>query len=422
VLILTITKLAVWKKNKEGERMNQYVAQLVNSIREQLKRWETGQTVSREELLRFLHSAARTATIIGRDDIGEKACQLFNELKGQPQQKWTVDEAASYIFPVVKLCYEKEEEPFAVAGIAEETSSGGAPTIWLVGDDILFFMYIKEGLKQVGWQVATVPQIEKALSIVYEEPPDCMVIDVSEKELQNLHLLQLLENAQKQLFVPIVMISDDHRKEIRLRSYLLGANGFIAKPFAIDELIVRVYRLWKKKKRIDQLVLVDELTQVYNRKYLKKAFESLSSDLERFHERSCIAMLDLDHFKHINDRFGHLVGDIVLQEFARFLCRKTRTGDTVVRFGGEEFIVLLPKTAVGDALRVVERLRNDFSTHLIETDGQQISCTFSGGIVEINDPSKPLEYWLELADQALYAAKQQGGNCITVAKPADERC
>ncbi|MFC4184494.1 GGDEF domain-containing response regulator [Saccharococcus thermophilus] len=402
--------------------MNQYVAQFVNNIREQLKRWKTEQSVSREELLRFLHSAARTATIIGGDDIEEKARQLFNELKEQLQQKWTVDEVASYIFPVMKLCYVKEEEPFAVAGIAEETSSGDAPTIWLVGDDILFFMYIKEGLKQVGWQVAEVPQIEKALSFVYEEPPDCMVIDVCEKELQNLHLLQLLENAQKQLFIPIVMISDDHRKEMRLKSYQLGANDFIAKPFAIDELIVRMYRLWKKKKRIDQLVLVDELTQVYNRKYLKKAYESLSSDLERFHELSCIAMLDLDHFKQINDRFGHLVGDIVLQEFARFLCRKTRIGDTVVRFGGEEFIVLLPKTAVGDALRVVERLRNDFSTHLIETEGRQISCTFSGGIVEINDPSKPLEYWLELVDQALYAAKQQGGNCITVAKPADERC
>jgi two-component system, cell cycle response regulator len=170
------------------------------------------------------------------------------------------------------------------------------------------------------------------------------------------------------------------------------------------------------------LVLVDELTQVYNRKYLKKAYDSLKSDLERFHELSCLAMLDLDHFKQINDRFGHLVGDIVLQEFARFLCRKTRTGDTVVRFGGEEFIVLLPKTEVGDALRVVERLRNDFSAYLIETDGQEISCTFSGGLVEINDPSKPLEYWLGLADQALYAAKQQGGNGITVAKPADGRC
>jgi two-component system cell cycle response regulator len=266
VLILTITKLAVWQKNKEGERMNQYVAQFVNNIREQLKRWKAEQPVSREELLRFLHSAARTATIIGRDDIGEKARQLFNELKEQPQQKWTVDEVVSYIFPVVKLCYVKEEEPFAVAGIAEETSSGDAPTIWLVGDDILFFMYIKEGLKQVGWQVAEVPQIEKALSFVYEEPPDCMVIDVCEKELQNLHLLQLLENAQKQLFIPIVMISDDHRKEMRLKSYQLGANDFIAKPFAIDELIVRMYRLWKKKKRIDQLVLVDELTQVYNRK------------------------------------------------------------------------------------------------------------------------------------------------------------
>ncbi|OQP01838.1 GGDEF domain-containing protein [Geobacillus sp. 44B] len=155
---------------------------------------------------------------------------------------------------------------------------------------------------------------------------------------------------------------------------------------------------------------------------IKKAYESLRSGLERFHELSCIAMLDLDHFKKVNDRFGHLGGDIVLQEFARFLCRKTRTGDTVVRFGGEEFIVLLTKTAARDALRVIERLRNDLSAHLIQTDGQQISCTFSGGIVEINDPSKPLEYWLEMADQALYAAKQQGGNCITVAKPVDERC
>jgi two-component system, cell cycle response regulator len=402
--------------------MNEYIAQFVNSIREQLKRWKAGQTVSREELLRFLRSVARTATIIGRDDIGAQAHQLFNELEGQPQQKWTVDEAASYIYPIVKLCYEREEESFAVADIAEETSLGDAPMIWLVGDDVLFFMYIKEGLKQAGWQVAAVPQIEKALSFVYEEPPDCMVIDVCEKELQNLHLLQLLENVQKQLFVPIVMISDDRRKEMRLKSYQLGANDFIAKPFAIDELIVRVHRLLKKKKRINQLVLVDELTQVYNRKYLKKAYDSLKSDLERFHELSCLAMLDLDHFKQINDRFGHLVGDIVLQEFARFLCRKTRTGDTVVRFGGEEFIVLLPKTEVGDALRVVERLRNDFSTYLIETDGQEISCTFSGGLVEINDPSKPLEYWLGLADQALYAAKQQGGNGITVAKPADGRC
>lgn len=399
--------------------MNKYKGHFLKNVRKKLEQWEDVGVVSYTELYRFLHSIAGTAAVIGLDEIGMEARQLMNDLDEPHKQQWTVEEVKQYIFKIVKLCYENEGF-VSPTSVLKGKGQGEQPVILLVGNDTTFLMHMKEKLGTMGWYVIAVAQAEKVVSFFYDMRPHCIVIHFSTKEKHGFELLEMLNEKLKQQFISTMIISDDNKKETRLKSYALGAGDFLAKPFDMDELIVRIQRQLERKKLIDELLLLDELTHVYNRKYLKQVYEQLQSDITRFKESYCLAVLDLDYFKKVNDHYGHLAGDTVLKEFARFLRQETRAGDTVVRFGGEEFLLLFPKTNIDTACLIIERIRTKFSNVLFQQGEKTFSCTFSSGIVEISEGNRPLEYWLQLADHALYAAKQAGRNRVQVAKPSKE--
>ncbi|MGG3956841.1 diguanylate cyclase [Bhargavaea massiliensis] len=395
-------------------RYDKYQQHFLKNIRKRLEEWETVEEIAPQDVYRLLHAIAGTAAMIGMNDVSNYARKLMEQWGEDEQKKWGAKEVKERLTPLFQLCYEHQIGD--VASNEQGAKKGDEPTVLLIDDDPSFLMYVKEHLEQSGWYVVAIADPIKAVASFYDVRPDCVVIDIHMQTKTGFEVLTFLKEKLRQQFVPMIMVSIDDRKETRMKSYEMGADDFIPKPFAIDEFIVRIRRQLERKKLIDELLLLDELTHVYNRKYLKQAYEQLKSDWHRTHEPFCLAVLDMDHFKRVNDQYGHLIGDVVLKQFAQFVKTNVRARDIVIRFGGEEFVVLLPATEASEAFLVFERLREQFERIPFQSGETTFFCTFSTGIAEVNDPSKPIGYWIELADSALYKAKNTGRNCVVLAK------
>ena len=175
------------------------------------------------------------------------------------------------------------------------------------------------------------------------------------------------------------------------------------------------FELEKVRKEVHALAITDELTRVFNRRYFMKLVKQELECAKRYQRTLSIIIFDIDNFKEINDNYGHLCGDAVLQELI-LACRIIlRQCDTLARFGGEEFILLLPETDETSAQQVASRLRQLVAEHVIEYNDVQIQVTISIGITTCDSTMDTLDDLLNRADQALYRAKRMGKNRLEVA-------
>ena len=282
--------------------------------------------------------------------------------------------------------------------------------ILLIDDDPALLMYLKDELEKYSLVVIAVADPDRAINLYYDLNPDCVIIDIHMKDKNGLDVLLKLKENMKQHFIPTIMISIDNTKEMRMKSYQLGADDFIQKPIDLDEFIVRINRQLERKQAIDDLILIDELTKVCNRKYLKPTYNRLVGNLKRSYETFSLALLDLDHFKQVKDTYGHIVGDKVLVTFATVIKNGLRINDTIIRYGGEEFILLLPETNAKEAKIILERILDKFSKVPFKVlDGEsKFYCTFSAGVHEVNSDELDLKKNIEIVDGALYEAKNEG--------------
>lgn len=201
-------------------------------------------------------------------------------------------------------------------------------------------------------------------------------------------------------------------------------HTIIAAGLALALLIVPFYfgvllnRLNKATAMLQNLSLHDELTGLKNRRAFDQSIEHEFAWLQRKPDHFALAIIDIDHFKKVNDQFGHLVGDSVLQEVARILQVNCRSIDTVARFGGEEFAVLLPALPRAEADAFGERLRQSLETAVLParpSPQQSINITVSIGLACWQSGYRTIEEWLLAADNALYVAKSSGRNCLVIA-------
>lgn len=175
----------------------------------------------------------------------------------------------------------------------------------------------------------------------------------------------------------------------------------------------KIEELENANKRLQEISRTDELTGLPNRRDIKEKISLEISRAKRFHSNFALLLFDVDHFKQINDTFGHLAGDYVLKEFANIAKKLLRKYDYAARYGGEEFLIVLPETNQNSALIVAERFRSYIESYLFEYEGQKIDVTISAGI-SVFDQDLGLEGSLLLADKALYYSKEHGRNRITL--------
>jgi two-component system cell cycle response regulator len=259
---------------------------------------------------------------------------------------------------------------------------------------------------------------------------DLLIISMSLEKDDPLRLLSQLRAAEQTRHLPVVLILDEGDNARLAKGLDLGANDYIIRPVDRNELIARS-RIQVRRKRLQEqlldnykrglaLALTDGLTNLYNRRYLTAHLESLLSRPGAPAKELALLMFDIDHFKQVNDTWGHAIGDEVLVEVAKRALSNIRGFDLAARYGGEEFVIVLPETNEPGGITVAERLRRAIADVPIKvaTPPGEVTVTISIGVM-VSRPERveTLAELLKGADEALYAAKHAGRNKVMVAGP-----
>ncbi|HET9597447.1 MAG TPA: diguanylate cyclase [Anaeromyxobacteraceae bacterium] len=304
------------------------------------------------------------------------------------------------------------------------------PRVLVVEDSRTQAEWLVQVLSREGYEVAVAQDGREAIRRVRSEPPDLVLLDMILPDMDGLEVLRVIKARSEEHFVPVILLSVKSDLDSRVAGLRIGADDFLAKPFADAEIQARAAAMLRIKSLQDQLraakgqleklSVTDGLTGLYNHRHFQERLAEEFRRSQRYADPVSLIMLDLDHFKAVNDRFGHPFGDRVLRETAELIRSSIRDPDICARYGGEEFAIILPKTHLQGALAVAERmfraLRAKTYTHEAGANGApraQVVVTASIGIAFY--PSKDVttpELLVKFSDDALYRAKAEGRDTI----------
>jgi len=267
---------------------------------------------------------------------------------------------------------------------------------------------------------------EKAL-LSARGPVDLAVINIASRSFDALRLVAALRAGDPSRQTPILAVVDPEDRGRLLKALDLGVNDLLHKPFDPLELRVRARALIRRKRYADylrdtvtqsmELAVTDSLTGLNNRRYMMSRLDALFEACREGGEPVSLMMLDIDHFKRVNDTWGHTRGDEVLREAAVRLAASVRAIDLPCRYGGEEFVVVMPATRLSDAARVAERIRGAISSEAFLAGDQEIPVSVSVGVSSSEGGADRPESLLRRADEALYEAKSAGRNQVVLRTP-----
>jgi diguanylate cyclase (GGDEF)-like protein len=296
------------------------------------------------------------------------------------------------------------------------------PNRVLVVDDSEFIHeLVRTRLREEGLHVEHQLTGEDGLRHAIEVRPDLILLDIELPDLNGFEVCRRLKERAETRTIPVIFLTGQSDTEAKVRGLDLGAVDYVIKPFDEVELRARV-RAALRTKRLQDLLqqqsFLDGLTGLWNRGYLDHRLEGELNIARRYERRLSLLLGDIDHFKRVNDTFGHLFGDYVIQRIAEALSTHARRSDIACRYGGEEFALLLPSAGIEEAALVAERLRVAVEASPFHLRGTQLNVTISFGVAT-SDGLDPLtsESLIARADRALYNAKESGRNCVHIYLP-----
>jgi two-component system cell cycle response regulator len=313
-------------------------------------------------------------------------------------------------------------------GISNMSPDEGAPhratTVLVAEDDRMSRQILERSLYSWGFKVRAVDDGVQALeSLRAPDAPELLLLDWMMPEMDGLELCRRIRSLHKPVYPYIVLLTARDAKQDLVTAFEAGADDYLTKPFHVEELRARLRAgtrilglqsdLIQAREQLRFQANHDSLTGIWSRRAI---MDLLSEELERArrnHQPLGVMMIDLDHFKSINDRFGHAAGDVVLREVAERLVASVRSYDRIGRYGGEEFLLILSNASLEEVTRRAERLCEVVAERPVLYEQHALSVTVSiGGAAKPEDTPIVQSRLLRFADIALYRAKEQGRNRV----------
>jgi diguanylate cyclase (GGDEF)-like protein len=286
-------------------------------------------------------------------------------------------------------------------------------TVLIVDDDPVMADLHASVLRSAGMCVSVVTQPVDAVAALETSPPDLILMDVQMPNIDGIQLAKIIRQARQHVAVPIAFLSAEQDVDRQLEARRFGGDIFIKKPVDPKNLISLVRLRADRSRALRSMIERDSLTGLYNHGQFKERLIQEFSRSRRTGSPLSLAMIDIDHFKSVNDRFGHPVGDRVIRGLAGLLTSRLRTTDIVGRYGGEEFGVLLLDTPPHAAMNVIDGIRKIMSGTSFDIGDQSLSVSFSAGIASASNIETHAEL-IAAADRYLYEAKRAGRNRVVV--------
>jgi diguanylate cyclase (GGDEF)-like protein len=309
----------------------------------------------------------------------------------------------------------------------------------LVDDSEAQSSQIIESLERLGYSVQRASSGAEGLRMAREKTPDLVLLDVVMPDIDGFAVCRWLKVNADTRDIPVIMLTVRTAVADRIAGLNIGADDYLAKPFDDQELEARIFAALRVKAAhsdlrnrnqqletmlhsVEALAITDPLTGLFNRRRFADVLKREFAVTRRYRNTLSCLLVDIDHFKQINDRFGHDAGDQVLKEVARRIVASLREVDLAARYGGEEFAILLPHTGTKDAKIVAERLLNNLRKQQFTFGSELVRVTASVGCAGNTDvASGHAEDLVKVADLALYEAKNSGRNrVVTYRGPTDD--
>ena len=271
-------------------------------------------------------------------------------------------------------------------------------------------------LERAGYLVEPCPNPENLLTLLESFNPDVLLMDVNMPHYNGFELARALRQDDRYQTLPIIFLTSLDEASDYIEGLQAGSDDYLVKP--VDpQILLNCVRSRSKRSLIMRTITdQDGLTRLLNRASLMRQLDGFFSRASRYGEIVSVAMLDIDHFKEINDTHGHQAGDWVLRDLARFLQEQLRDSDLIGRYGGEEFLIVLPRLPSEEAHHVIDRIREEYRKKEQRLPGGElITITFSGGIASFPEQGTTRDDVIGSSDAALYEAKRAGRNQIIVA-------
>jgi two-component system, cell cycle response regulator len=295
--------------------------------------------------------------------------------------------------------------------------------VLIADDSATSRILLRSALQRWGYEVVVAENGAQALEILNRpDSPSMAILDWVMPHMTGPEVCRKIRETHREPYTYILLLTSKNTKNETVEGLDAGADDYVVKPFDEHELQVRLRAgkrivdlqtdLLRAREELRERANKDLLTMLPNRSAIATTLEH---EIERCHRdrRSVgVILLDIDHFKRINDTFGHFAGDAVLRETAARLRNNIRPYDQVGRYGGEEFLVVLPNCDMEQAAVQAERMRGRLNATTMKVEGEDIRVTASFGVTVSDGSEKSPDFFVRVADEALYQAKAGGRNCV----------
>lgn len=280
--------------------------------------------------------------------------------------------------------------------------------ILVVDDEEDLVKVLYKRLSGAGYTVFRAPGGKDIFELIRDVMPDLILLDIMLQEIDGMQIKSKLNEDITTAHIPVIFLTVKNEISTKVNGFRLGAEDYVTKPFNMELLLARIDSALSRRDFYREVSMKDGLTGLYNISFLKEQIAIFFNMAKRYKKTFSVAIIDIDNFKHINDTYGHAAGDFVLRNFSSIANQTLRKSDIITRYGGDEFIILMPEADNEQANRMIKRLKDNIKgkVFVFQEGVSEITFSISAGIAAYDDVFTEWPRIFELADTRLYEDKK----------------